>query len=257
MKLAYIGIDLLYPALPALYEAGCEIIEIFTCETDNVAEFNLEVCAFAKEHSIPLTVGRVTQDDLTRLVSKGCEAVISAGYYYRLPIDRKLKMLNIHPALLPLGRGAWPMPLTILKGLAESGVTVHKLTEGFDEGDILLQEAITVAADENLQTLTAKQQALLPRMMKRLVSDFDRLYQNAIPQGVGEYWPYLMGDSFPMRPDMPLAEADLVLRAFYGYECVYDEGGKRYIILGGEANPSSGTLPVCGGFIRAKSIRKR
>ena len=34
MKAAYVGIDFLYPALPALAEI-CEILKIFTCRTDN------------------------------------------------------------------------------------------------------------------------------------------------------------------------------------------------------------------------------
>ena len=43
MKAAYVGIDLLYPALPALADTGCEILRVFTCETDNVTEFNTQV----------------------------------------------------------------------------------------------------------------------------------------------------------------------------------------------------------------------
>ena len=55
-------------------------------------------------------------------------------------MDEKLPMVNIHPALPPKGRGAWPMPVTLLEGLRESGITIHKMTDGFDEGDILPQK---------------------------------------------------------------------------------------------------------------------
>ncbi|MCD8364299.1 MAG: hypothetical protein LUC83_00485, partial [Clostridiales bacterium] len=118
-KIAYIGIDLLYPALPALLEAGCELLEVITCETDNVTEFNRRVCDFAKKEGIPLFIGRITAERLRRLRRRGCEAVICGGYYYRVPIVENLKMVNIHPSLLPVGRGAWPMPVTILRGLRE------------------------------------------------------------------------------------------------------------------------------------------
>jgi methionyl-tRNA formyltransferase len=256
MKIAYIGIDLLYPALPALWDAGCEIAEIFTCKTDNETEFNLQVCAFAKEHGVPLSTGKIKREDLRRLKAGGCHAVISAGYYHRIPIDPGLKMVNIHPALLPVGRGAWPMPVTILNGLKESGVTVHKLTEAYDEGDILLQERIAVAADEDLKTLTAKQQALLPDMMRKLAADFDLLYKNAAPQGEGEYWPYQAEDSIPITPDMTVTQADLILRAFYGYECVYNIGSDSYGMIGGKAG-AAGDFPLINGFITATSVRKR
>lgn len=81
-------------------------------------------------------------------------------------------MVNIHPSLLPEGRGAWPMPVTLLKGLRESGITIHKITEGFDEGDILLQKAVPVMPADTLQILTARLQTLLPDMMAELASDF-------------------------------------------------------------------------------------
>lgn len=107
MKIAYIGIDALYPALPALAQAGGEIAEVFTCETDNVTEFNLRVRAFAGERGLPLTIGRVTQADLERLKAAGCEAAVCGGYYHRLPVDPALPIVNIPPpfSLWAGGRG--------------------------------------------------------------------------------------------------------------------------------------------------------
>ena len=40
MKIAYLGYDVLYPCLLALESAGCTVMELFTCKTDNVYEFN-------------------------------------------------------------------------------------------------------------------------------------------------------------------------------------------------------------------------
>lgn len=256
MKIAYIGIDALYPALPALEAAGCEIQEVVTCETDNVTEFNLQVRGFAQSRGVPLTVGRLTPADLERLKGRGCEAVVCGGYYYRLPVDEALPMVNIHPSPLPVGRGAWPMPVTILRGLPESGVTVHKVTPAFDRGDILLQEKIPVSPGEDLQTLTGKIQARLPGMMARLAADFQGLYDAAVPQGEGEYWPCPREEDYPLTPDTPLEEADRVLRAFRGYECVYVSGGRRYGLIGGAVRRGAGgRFPVRGGAVRAEKVR--
>ncbi|MCD8337966.1 MAG: hypothetical protein LUD18_12010 [Lachnospiraceae bacterium] len=233
-RIAYIGIDLLYPALPALIKAGCEIMEVITCETDNVTEFNVQVCECAKKRGIPLFIGEISAERLSVLRERGCEAVVCGGYYYRIPVVEDLKMVNIHPSLLPVGRGAWPMPVTILKGLRVSGVTVHRMTEGFDEGAILLQEEIPVSPKENLLTLTKKQRAVLPGMMRRLAADFDTLYEQAKPQGNGEYWPCPLEEDYPLTPDTPFEE----LRAFYGYECIYDANGIRYGLIEGVAEKS-------------------
>ena len=132
MKVAYIGIDLLFPALTALYERECDIMKIFTCKTDNITEFNTAVTAFAQLHNIPVTTERITSEDLRELEENGCELIISAGYYYMIPVDTNIKMINIHPTLLPIGRGAWPMPRLIMEGYTEGGVTFHKIIKEAD-----------------------------------------------------------------------------------------------------------------------------
>lgn len=255
MKIGYIGIDFLISALTALVDAGCELLEIFTCQTDNRTEFNLQVQNYARAHAIPLTVGRVTQTDLDRLKEKGCELVVCAGYYHRLPVDPALPMVNIHPALLPMGRGAWPMPQTILKGLSESGVTIHKVAKNFDEGDILLQAKVPVVPEDNLETLTKKLCAPLSGMVVRLVTHFDELWRDAKPQGDGEYWPYLTEADFPITQDTEMARADRILRAFYGYECVYHGEDHTYGITRGRVFYSGEGFPVRGGVIRAEEVR--
>lgn len=259
MKLAYIGIDALYPALPALARAGCEIAEVFTCETDNVTEFNLQVRTFAGERGLPLTVGRVTGADLDRLKAAGCRAAVCGGYYHRLPVDPALPMVNIHPALLPVGRGAWPMPVALLRGLGESGVTLHKIDGGFDTGDILLQEAAPILPEDTLETLTDRLRALLPGMMARLIADFDGLWANARPQGPGETWPCPDEKDYPITPETGWREADRILRAFYGYECIYLDADRPRGLLRGRAFPGpwdGAGLPVKGGVIRAEGVRE-
>ena len=47
MKIAYIGIDLFFPALKELEKQGCEILKIFNCKTDNITEFNTKIVGYA------------------------------------------------------------------------------------------------------------------------------------------------------------------------------------------------------------------
>lgn len=249
MKIAYIGIDLLYPALPALAGAGCDIAEVFTCDTDNETEFNLKVTAFAQAHGVPCTTRRMTREDIARLKEKGCKAAVCGGYYYRLPVDPEFPMVNIHPALLPIGRGAWPMPLVILRGMKETGITLHRVAEGFDEGDILLQERVAVSPRDDLGSLMDKLTAPLPGMMETLVRRFDALLANARPQGEGEYWPCPDERDYPITPGTAYADADRILRAFYGYRCIYQDGEKRWAVIGGRAAKSGEGLPFQGGVI--------
>ena len=261
MKAAYIGIDLLYPALRALRETGAEILKIFTCETDNRTEFNTEICRDAETHGTPLQKTRIREADLIALREAGCEMVLCGGYYYKIPIVEGMKMINIHPALLPIGRGAWPMAVTILKGLRESGVTIHKMTAELDAGDILLQEKIEVGPRETLQSLTDKQRAAVPGMVRKLCTEPERIWENARPQGeYFEYWPCPTEEDWTITEDMEIEEIDRRLRAFYGYEVILRKGGEDWEIIGAgigpNAEPGKTAIPFAGQIISAGQARR-
>lgn len=260
MKIAYIGIDLFFTALESLEKCGCEIAEIFTCKTDNVTEFNLKICEFAKKRNIPCQMTRITSEDIERLKKNGCDMAVCAGYYFRIPVDTGFPIVNIHPSLLPIGRGAWPMPQAILKGLKKSGVTVHKIAEGFDTGDILLQKEFELDKKETLVSFMDKVYGFIPEMMSELVTDFCRLWENAIPQSGDEYWEAPVREDMTVKPEMTVEDADRILRAFLGYECFYD-GEITYEIIGGracegECGSNADWLPLRDGYIVYDKIKR-
>ena len=61
--------------------------------------------------------------------------------------------INIHPSLLPKYRGAAPINWALIRGEEKTGVTIMRMDEGVDSGDILLQEETPIAADENFGEL--------------------------------------------------------------------------------------------------------
>lgn len=60
---------------------------------------------------------------------------------------------NIHGSLLPRFRGAAPIHRAIIEGCDETGVTIIKMDEGLDTGDILLQQSTHIRDTDNFQTL--------------------------------------------------------------------------------------------------------
>ncbi|MBR7185422.1 MAG: hypothetical protein IKD37_07430 [Clostridia bacterium] len=224
MKLVYCGYDLFADCLEALPALGGEVMAIYTFPSDGVCDFHDRVSAFALSHGIPCTVGPITADDLARFSTQGCRWLISAGYAYRIPIEEgSLRGVNLHPALLPVGRGAWPMPVTILRGLRRSGVTLHKLAPRFDEGDILAQADFAVSADETLPTLTAKLQAAALTLFERFMADPEQVWAGGVPQAAGEYWSQPTKADMTILPSHTAAEADRILRAFCGVGCFYGD----------------------------------
>jgi len=49
----------------------------------------------------------------------------------------RLECINVHGSLLPKLRGASPMQAAVLEGLDESGVTIMRMAEGLDTGDMI------------------------------------------------------------------------------------------------------------------------
>lgn len=78
--------------------------------------------------------------------------------------------LNMHPSLLPLYRGPSPIQSVILNGETETGVTIMRITLEMDSGDILLQERMPIAPEDNAQTLTERLAARGGEMLAEGVS---------------------------------------------------------------------------------------
>jgi methionyl-tRNA formyltransferase len=65
----------------------------------------------------------------------------------------RLGVIGVHPTLLPVGRGRAAIPWAILKGITHTGVTMFRLDEGVDTGDIIAQEILPIAPTETATTL--------------------------------------------------------------------------------------------------------
>jgi phosphoribosylglycinamide formyltransferase-1 len=66
------------------------------------------------------------------------------------------RMMNIHPSLLPSFPGLDVQKKAIDWGCKLAGCTVHFVTEGVDEGPIILQAAVPILDDDTPGTLAAR-----------------------------------------------------------------------------------------------------
>lgn len=65
----------------------------------------------------------------------------------------RMGCINIHPSLLPKYRGAAPINRAIIQGEKETGVTIMRMDEGVDTGDILLQQETPIGPEETFGEL--------------------------------------------------------------------------------------------------------
>lgn len=66
------------------------------------------------------------------------------------------QMMNIHPSLLPSFPGLNAQTQALDAGVKISGCTVHFVTEGVDEGPIILQTGVPVNEDDTVDILSAR-----------------------------------------------------------------------------------------------------
>ncbi len=67
-----------------------------------------------------------------------------------------LRILNIHPALLPSFPGLHAQRQALQYGVKVSGCTVHFADEGVDTGPIILQRTVEVREEDDEETLSAR-----------------------------------------------------------------------------------------------------
>lgn len=84
----------------------------------------------------------------------------------------KYKSINIHPSLLPKYRGASPIQAAVMNNETQSGISFIYMTNELDNGDILVQEKITLEANETSSSLREKVALLIPEMINKYFHTF-------------------------------------------------------------------------------------
>jgi methionyl-tRNA formyltransferase len=93
------------------------------------------------------------------------------SFYFRNMVKEELlsvprvAALNLHGSLLPRFRGRAPVNWVLVKGEAETGVTLHVMEVKPDAGDIVAQEAVPIAFDDTAVTLFGKMEEAAGRLL--------------------------------------------------------------------------------------------
>ena len=110
------------------------------------------------------------------------DLIALAGYLKKLP-DELIELyagriLNIHPSLLPKhgGKGMYGLKVhqaVLDTGESETGVTVHLVTNEYDEGPAFAQESVPVIAGDTPEVLAARvlevEHRLYPEALERFI----------------------------------------------------------------------------------------
>jgi methionyl-tRNA formyltransferase len=124
---------------------------------------------------------------VARVRELAADLIVLAGYGQILGGEllslARVASLNVHPSLLPKYRGAAPVAWALLRGERETGVTVIRMTEEVDGGQILAQEATAIGEDETAGELEARLVLLGARLLSETLGRLEEALTQARPQG--------------------------------------------------------------------------
>lgn len=127
---------------------------------------------------------------LSQIIDVEADFMVVVAYGFILPpeILSSVTCVNVHASILPAWRGAAPVERSIMAGDQKTGVTLIKMSQKLDGGDIISCEGLDIDPIDNRETLKSK----LSRIGCKLLGEFidnPKMIESAKPQGSANY-PY-------------------------------------------------------------------
>ncbi len=163
MKTLFMGTpDFALDTLKYLYE-NTELLAVFT-KVDKVNGRGNKITfspvkQFALDNGIDVIQPKSLRVDETYNLIKeyNPDLIVVVAYGMIIPkniIDiPKFGIINVHSSLLPKYRGAAPIHAAIINGDDKTGVSIMYISEGLDEGDVILTKETQIYLEDNLGTL--------------------------------------------------------------------------------------------------------
>ena len=183
MRLAFMGTpDFAVPSLAELIAAGHEIAAVYSQPPRprgrGMVLTPSPVHAFAEGMGLEVRtpVSMKAPDEIAAFEALDLDAAVVVAYGQILLKEvleaPRLGCFNVHASLLPRWRGAAPIQRAIMAGDRVTGVQVMRMSEGLDEGPVLLSQTVEITPEDTGATLTERLShvgaGLLPRALAAL-----------------------------------------------------------------------------------------
>lgn len=160
MRIVYLGTpDFAAESLRALVEGGYNVVAVVTMPDKPAGRGHQLQFSAVKQYALsvglPVLQPERLKDEsfLEELRSYQADLQIVVAFrmlpevVWNMP---RLGTFNLHASLLPQYRGAAPINWAVMNGDKETGATTFMLQHEIDTGNIILQERIAIADDENV-----------------------------------------------------------------------------------------------------------
>lgn len=160
LRIIYMGTpDFAVESLRALVEGGYNVVAVVTMPDKPAGRGHQLQYSAVKQYALsvglPLLQPEHLKDELFLQELRSYSADLQIVVAFRMLPEvmwnmPRLGTFNLHASLLPQYRGAAPINWAVMNGDTETGATTFMLQHEIDTGNIILQERISIADDENV-----------------------------------------------------------------------------------------------------------
>ncbi|MFA5821315.1 MAG: methionyl-tRNA formyltransferase [Candidatus Gracilibacteria bacterium] len=213
-----------------------ETLGLKVIQSENSAELETELSSLEADFFVVMAYG-----------------VILSAKLLQMP---KLGAINVHASLLPKYRGASPIQEALLHGDKETGITIIKMDEKLDHGDIYLIRRIKIEGSDNQDSLRHKIGSLSAEIMPLLLEDVASSKLRAIPQNHSKatFCRKIKKSDAKIDWNKSAEEICNLVRAYNPWPIAYTEiSGKKLQIL--EAKTDTESLPTGHFSLVSKALK--
>lgn len=161
--------------------------------------------------------------------------------------------IGMHPTLLPKGRGRAAIPWAIIKGLDKTGVTMFKLDQGVDTGDIIGQGIIELKNDTTATKLYEEVNNMHTKLISKYWNDIvnDEVILTRQNESEATEWPGRKPKDGEINNNMTISEADKLVRAVtHPYPgAFYKDDDNTIRIWSAEFDENRGKIKLKDGYL--------
>ncbi len=244
-----------------IYRLGGNLDLLVTLKDDKATSKSGRVYLdeIAEEHSIPLLkISNINEPEVVSSLKRyEIDWLFIIGWSQiarKEVLDAPTKgCIGMHPTLLPTGRGRAAISWAIIKGLTKTGVTMFKLDEGVDTGDIIGQEEIEL---DNNTTATELYKKVIDAHMKLMVRYWNDIMNDTVvftkqDEAKATVWPERKPEDGEIHASMTMEEAERLVRAVtHPYPgAFYKDGDKCIRIWSARIDKNNGKIRLSDGYL--------
>ena len=242
MRIVYMGTpDFAVPSLEALVNAGHDVAAVVT-QPDAVSGRGKKIrFSQVKEKAVELNIPvlqpqrvRGNEEFMKNLEEIAPELIVVAAYGQILPKEvldlPRLGCINVHGSLLPRFRGAAPIQRAIIEGDEETGITIMRMEEGLDTGDMLSKVSVPIG-DKTGEQLHDQLASAGAELLVRTIPELENIEGEKQDDSLSCYAPMIYKSEGHVDFNMDADRIARTIRAFDPWPGTYAFIGDRQIKL--------------------------